>query len=51
VPFDAAGIAPAQSPRTPLQGIYLASAYANFGGYSGVIQGAARCVDMILGEG
>ena len=51
VPFDAAGIAPAQSPRTPLQGIYLASAYANFGGYSGVIQGANRCVDMILGEG
>jgi phytoene dehydrogenase-like protein len=42
--------APVRSPRTPLPGIYLASAYAGFGGYSGVIQSAAACADMILGE-
>jgi phytoene dehydrogenase-like protein len=51
LPFDAARNIPMRSPRTPVQGIYFASAYANFGGYSGVIQGAARCADMILSEG
>lgn len=50
MPFDAAASLPARSPRTPLPGIYLASAYANFGGYSGVIQGAARCADVILDD-
>jgi phytoene dehydrogenase-like protein len=49
-PFGASGTVALRSPRTPLHGIYLASAYANFGGYSGVIQGAARCADMILSE-
>jgi phytoene dehydrogenase-like protein len=43
--------APLRSPRTPIPGLYLSSAYANFGGYSGVIQGAAACADMILNEG
>jgi phytoene dehydrogenase-like protein len=42
--------APLRSPRTPLPGLYLASAYAGLGGYSGVIQSAAACADMILGE-
>jgi len=39
---------PRRSPATPLQGLYLASAYAGFGGYSGVIQAAGECADMIL---
>jgi phytoene dehydrogenase-like protein len=39
------------SPRTAVRGIYLASAYAGFGGYTGVIQSAGACADMILGEG
>ena len=31
--------------------LYLASAYAGFGGYSGVMQSAGACADMILREG
>jgi len=42
--------APARSPRTGLPGLYLASAYAGFGGYSGVVQSAGACADMILRE-
>jgi phytoene dehydrogenase-like protein len=42
--------APHRSPRTAVPGIYLASAYAGFGGYTGVIQSAGACADMILGE-
>jgi phytoene dehydrogenase-like protein len=42
---------PRRSPRTVVPGLYLASAYAGFGGYSGVVQSAAACADMILGEG
>lgn len=37
-----------RTPATPVQGLYLASAYAGFGGYSGVIQAAGECADMIL---
>jgi len=49
------GFAPAphpapRSPRTALPGLYLASAYAGFGGYTGVIQSAGACADMILRE-
>jgi phytoene dehydrogenase-like protein len=40
-----------RSPRTAVPGIYLSSAYAGFGGYTGVIQSAGACADMILGEG
>jgi phytoene dehydrogenase-like protein len=40
-----------RSPRTVVPGLYLASAYAGFGGYSGVVQSAGACADMILGEG
>ena len=36
------------SPRTPLQRVYLASAYAGFGGYNGVIEAAGACADIIL---
>jgi phytoene dehydrogenase-like protein len=40
----------AGSPRTVVPGLYLSSAYAGFGGYSGVIQAAGACADMILSE-
>lgn len=40
-----------QTPATPVPGLYLASAYAGFGGYTGVIQSAGACADMILREG
>jgi phytoene dehydrogenase-like protein len=42
---------PRRSPRTVVPGLYLASAYSGFGGYSGVVQSAGACADMILGEG
>jgi phytoene dehydrogenase-like protein len=42
---------PGGSPRTALPGLYLASAYAGFGGYTGVVQSAGACADMILREG
>jgi phytoene dehydrogenase-like protein len=48
-PHAIAGTA-AGSPRTIVPGLYLASAYAGFGGYSGVIQAAGACADMILRE-
>ena len=38
------------SPRTAVPGLYLASAYAGFGGYTGVVQSAGACADMILRE-
>jgi phytoene dehydrogenase-like protein len=43
--------APNGSPRTSIPGLYLASAYAGFGGYTGVVQSAGACADMILREG
>ncbi len=42
---------PFRSPRTAIPGFYLASAYSGFGGYTGVIQSAGACADMILREG
>jgi phytoene dehydrogenase-like protein len=39
---------PFRSPRTAIPGFYLASAYSGFGGYTGVIQSAGVCADMIL---
>ena len=42
---------PRRSPRTVIPGLYLASAYAGFGGYSGVVQSAGACADMILRDG
>ena len=50
-PHSSIGGASARSPRTAVPGIYLSSAYAGFGGYTGVIQSAGACADMILGEG
>jgi phytoene dehydrogenase-like protein len=49
------GFAPAphpapRSPRTAVPGVYLSSAYAGFGGYTGVIQSGGACADMILRE-
>lgn len=38
-----------RSPATPIPGLYLASAYTGFGGYTGVIQSAGVCADIILG--
>lgn len=40
-----------RAPATPVPGLYLASAYAGFGGYTGVIQSAGACADVILREG
>jgi phytoene dehydrogenase-like protein len=39
-----------RSPRTAIPGLYLASAYAGFGGYTGVVQSGGACADMILRE-
>ena len=44
------GASRGRSPRTVVPGLYLASAYAGFGGYSGVVQSAGACADMILRE-
>ena len=41
---------PDRSPHTVIPGLYLASAYAGFGGYTGVVQSAGACADMILRE-
>jgi phytoene dehydrogenase-like protein len=40
----------ARSPRTAIAGLYLASAYAGFGGYTGAVQAGGACADMILQE-
>lgn len=45
------GEIPVRSPRTVVPGLYLASAYAGFGGYTGVVQSGGACADMILREG
>lgn len=49
-PPDAIRQSPFRSPRTAIPGFYLSSAYAGFGGYTGVIQSAGACADMILRE-
>ena len=49
-PPRAIGQAVERSPRTAVSGLYLASAYAGFGGYSGVVQAGGACADMILRE-
>lgn len=41
----------ARSVRSEVPGLYLASAYAGLGGYSGVVQAAATCADAVLSEG
>ena len=49
-PPRSTGETPARSPRTAVPGLYLASAYAGFGGYTGVVQSGGACADMILRE-
>ena len=49
-PPGSTGENPFRSPRTAIPGFYLSSAYAGFGGYTGVIQSAGVCADMILRE-
>lgn len=44
------GDAAYRSARTALPGLYLASAYAGVGGYSGAVQAAEACADVILRE-
>lgn len=44
------GQAADRSPRTTVAGLYLASAYAGFGGYTGAVQAGGACADMILRE-
>lgn len=39
-----------RTPATVIPGLYLASAYAAFGGYTGAIQSGGACADMILRE-
>lgn len=39
-----------RSPSTVVPGLYLASAYTGFGGYTGVIQSAGACADMIISK-
>jgi phytoene dehydrogenase-like protein len=39
-----------RTPATVIPGLYLASAYTAFGGYTGAIQSGGACADMILGE-
>lgn len=41
---------PVRSPATSVPGLYLASAYAGFGGYTGAIAAAGECADLILRE-
>jgi phytoene dehydrogenase-like protein len=50
-PPSATGEAAVRSPRTAVPGLYLASAYAGFGGYTGVVQSGGACAEMILREG
>ncbi|MBI3701868.1 MAG: NAD(P)/FAD-dependent oxidoreductase [Afipia sp.] len=40
-----------RSPATAVPGLFIASAYTAFGGYTGVIQSAGTCADRILREG
>jgi phytoene dehydrogenase-like protein len=49
-PPDSISENPFRSPRTAIPRFYLASAYSGFGGYTGVVQSAGVCADMILGE-
>jgi phytoene dehydrogenase-like protein len=51
MPHSSSQEAPNRSPRTAVPGLYLASAYAGFGGYTGVIQSGGACADMILRAG
>jgi phytoene dehydrogenase-like protein len=49
-PPPSIGHTPFRSPRTAIPWLYLASAYAGFGGYTGVVQSGGVCAEMILRE-
>lgn len=38
-----------RSPNTVIDGLYIASSYAGFGGYNGAIQAGQACADEIIG--
>ena len=40
-----------RSPHTVIDGLYLASSFAGFGGYNGAIQAGQACADEIIGRG
>ncbi|MBY0380831.1 MAG: NAD(P)/FAD-dependent oxidoreductase [Xanthobacteraceae bacterium] len=48
VPPESVFNMPKRSPATAVEGLYLSSAYAGFGGYTGVIQAGGACADLIL---
>lgn len=39
-----------RQPRTPVRGLYLASAYGGSGGFTGAVVAGARTADLILAE-
>jgi phytoene dehydrogenase-like protein len=43
-----AGHSEPRSPHTVVEGLYLASSYAGFGGYNGAIQAGQACADEII---
>lgn len=49
-PPPSIGHTPFRSPRAAIPWLYLASAYAGFGGYTGVVQSGGVCAEMILRE-
>ena len=49
-PMAASGYGLGRSPRTAIPGLYLASAYAAAGGFSGAMMGGAAAADAILAE-
>jgi phytoene dehydrogenase-like protein len=49
-PPDASGAMDQRSPRTAIDGLYLASAYAGFGGYNGAIHAGEACADAVIAD-
>ena len=45
-----ASLTQTRSPHTVIDGLYLASSYAGFGGYNGAIQAGQACADDILNQ-
>ena len=41
---------PERSPKTPIEGLYLASSYAGSGGYTGAILAGAAAARAVLGD-
>lgn len=49
-PLPLHGTVTHRSPRTVIDGLYLASAYAGYGGYNGAILAGEACADAILAD-